>query len=66
MINRVMQALVVTVAVTLGCILLGMILLTIDVSIAGALGGFVKTYSAAIGVLAGLWWFFGHSTSYRA
>lgn len=58
MIRRLVLALVVAVAVTLGCILLGTILVGLDVTIATTVGAFLKTYGAALGILAGLWWFF--------
>lgn len=57
-IARLALAVVVAVAVTLGVILLGIILISINVGIAEAVGGFLKTYAAAIGVLAGIWFFF--------
>lgn len=62
MLSRIVRALIVAVAVTLGVLLLGVILLTINVQIAQIVGGFLKTYAAAIGVLAGLWLFFSGST----
>lgn len=58
MIGRIILAVVVAVAVALACILLGTILIAIKVDIATTVGQFLKDYSAAIGILAGLWHFF--------
>jgi hypothetical protein len=58
MIRRVILAVVVAVVVTLGCILLGMLLGAINISVAAVIGGFLTKYAAAIGILAGLWHFF--------
>ncbi len=60
MIRKLILALVVAVVVTLGCGLLGAILDTTNVSIAVIIGGFLKTYSYVIGILAGLWYYFTH------
>lgn len=57
MLMKLVQAVVVAVVVTLACILLGTILLALNVEIATAVGDFLKKYSGAIGVLAGLWHF---------
>lgn len=59
MLNRVVLAVIVAVAVTLICIVIGSVLIALNVEIAVAIGSFLKTYSAAIGILAGLWHFFG-------
>lgn len=53
-------AVVVAVVVTLGCILLGDLLGALTVQVAVTIGSFLKTYSSAIGILAGLWYFFTH------
>ncbi len=58
MIAKLVLAVVVAIAVTLGCILVGSILVTIDVAIAVTVGDFIKRFGAAIGILAGLWYFF--------
>ncbi len=58
MISRFILAVVVAVVVTLGCMLLGAILITLKVSVAVTVGDFLKTYSAVLGVLAGLYSFF--------
>jgi hypothetical protein len=58
MLSRLILAVVVAVVVTLACILLGAILHALTVSIALTIGDFLKTYSAVIGILAGLWYFF--------
>ncbi len=59
-IQNLVLAVVVAVVVTLGCILLGGILESLKVSIAIVVGNFLSSYSAVLGVLAGLWWFFTH------
>lgn len=52
------MAVVVAVVVTLACILLGLILVSLKVEIAVTVGGFLKTYATVFGILAGLWHFF--------
>lgn len=63
MIGRVVLAVVVAVVVTLLCILLGGILATLGIPIAVTVGNFLEKYGPAIGVLAGLWYFFKGSLS---
>lgn len=58
MISKLVLAVVVAVVVTLGCMLLGAILASLSVAVAVSVGDFLKNYSAAIGVLAGIWYFF--------
>lgn len=58
MIRRIILAVVVAVVVTLGCILLGMLLGAINISVAAVIGDFLTKFAAAIGILAGLWHFF--------
>jgi len=58
LIARLVTAVVVAVIVTLGCILVGSILVSLDVEIAVTIGDFLKKYSGVLGVLAGLWHFF--------
>lgn len=65
MISKLVQAVVVAVIVTLACILLGAILVSLNVSVAVTIGNFFKTYGAALGILAGLWFFFSGATLIR-
>lgn len=58
LIGKVVLSVVIAVIVTLACILLGGILVTLNVSIAVVVGMFLKGFSSAIGVLAGLYYFF--------
>jgi uncharacterized membrane protein len=58
MLSRLIQAVIVAVVVTLACILLGAILISLKVDIAQTVGDFLKQYAAVLGVLAGLWHFF--------
>ncbi len=58
MISKLILAVVVAVVVTLACILLGAILVTLKVDIAVTIGTFLKGYAGVLGVLAGLWYFF--------
>ena len=58
MLNRLILAVVVAVITTLACVLLGSILITLNVAVAATIGNFLSTYSAILGVLAGLWYFF--------
>lgn len=62
MLSKLILSVVVAVVVTLGCILVGSILGTIDVAISVTIGQFLKNYSAAIGILSGLWYFFSNGT----
>jgi len=59
MLARLVQAIVVAVFVTLICVLIGSILGSLSVAIAVTIGDFLKGYSAILGVLAGLWFYFG-------
>jgi len=59
MFSRVIIAVVVAVVVTLACYLIGAILITLKVDIAVTIGDFLKQYGGVLGVLAGLWNFFG-------
>lgn len=65
MIQKLVLAVVVAVVVTLGCILLGGILDAVKVQIAVTIGDFLKSYSAVLGILAGLWYFFSGNTWLR-
>lgn len=58
MLARIVMAVVVAVVVTLACILIGSILITLEVAIAVTIGDFLKDWAGVIGVLAGLWHFF--------
>lgn len=58
MLNKLILALVIAIAVSLGCILLGSVLGILNVSIASVIGNFLKTYNLSLEVLAGLWHFF--------
>lgn len=58
MIRKLILAVVVAVVVTLGCVLLGSILASLNVAIAVTVGDFLKSFSAVLGILAGLWFFF--------
>jgi len=58
MLKRVILAVIVAVVVTLGCILLGLLLGAIGISVAEVIGGFLTKYAGAIGILAGIWYFF--------
>lgn len=58
MLGKLVTAVVVAVVVTLACILLGAILITLKVDVAVTIGSWLKQYAAVLGVLAGLWHFF--------
>ena len=53
-ISKLALAVVVAVVTILGCILLGGLLIAVNVSVAVVVGGFLKTYSTALGILAGV------------
>lgn len=54
MLNRIVWAVVVAVAVGLGCLLIGTLLNALGVPPATAVGGFLVAYAWVIGILAGL------------
>jgi len=58
MLGRLVLAVVVGVVVTLACILVGLILVTLKVALAVTVGNFLSSYSGVFGVLAALWYFF--------
>lgn len=60
MFNRLVLSVVVAVVVTLACVLVGGILISLKVDIAETIGAFLKSYSGVLGVLAGLWYFFAN------
>lgn len=62
MLSRIILSVIVAIAVTLGCFLLGAILVALKVDIAVTVGDFLKNYGGVIGVLAGLWFFFTGNT----
>ena len=59
MIRRLVLAVVVAVVVGLACLLIGLILDSLHVPIASTVGGFLIMWGWVLGVLAGLWQFFG-------
>ncbi len=61
MIRKLVLALVVAVAVTIGLLLLGAILVTLKVDIAITIGNFFKQWGSVIGILAGIWYMFSGS-----
>ena len=66
MIKRIGLAVVVGVAVFLGCLLLGALLVALKVDFAVTIGTFLKQYSGVIGLLAALWHFFTGSPKLTA
>lgn len=58
MISRIVMAIVVAVLVGLGCLLLGMVLNSLNVPPAEAVGRFLTQYAWVVGILAGLIHFF--------
>lgn len=60
MISKLLRSVCVAVVVILGCILLGMLLGATNVSVAAVIGSFLRTYSTALGIIAGIWYFFTH------
>lgn len=62
MLSKIVLAVVVAVIVTLGCMLIGGILITLSVAVAVTVGQFLKDYGTVIGVLAGLWFFFSNAS----
>lgn len=58
-ITRIIQAVLVAVVVGLIFIFLGMVLVTLKVPIAVTIGGFMQEWGWVIGVVAGLWFYFG-------
>lgn len=64
MIQRLVLAVVVAIAVGLICLLLGAVLESIGVPIASTVGAFLKAWAWVIGLLAGLWHFFAGSPTF--
>lgn len=58
MLARLVLSVVVAVVVTLGCILLGTILSSVNLSIAAAIGAFLLLWATVFGILAALWYYF--------
>lgn len=58
MINRIVLSLVVAFVVFLGCTLLGALLPALKWEIATIIGTFLATWATAIGLAAGLYYFF--------
>ncbi len=58
LIRLLVLSVVVAVAVTLVCLLLGAVLILLKVEIAVVIGNFLTKYSAGIGILSGLWFGF--------
>lgn len=58
MLAKIGMSIVVGVAVFLGCMLLGLLLVSLRVDFAVAVGGFLRQYASVIGLLAALWAFF--------
>jgi hypothetical protein len=58
MLRKIVLAVIVAIVVTLCCIFLGDVLVTLKVDIAVTVGQFLKAWGGVIGVLAGLWYFF--------
>lgn len=58
MIKQLVLAVCVAVVVTLVCVLIGGILISLGVPIAVTIGGFLKTYSTVLGVISGIWFYF--------
>lgn len=63
MLARLALAVVVGVITTLVCVLLGGILVSLNVTIAVVVGAFLQTYSAVLGVLAAIAFFFSGRTA---
>lgn len=65
MLSKLVLAVVVGVIVTLACVLVGDLLDALTVQLAITIGNWLKTYSAVLGILAALWYFFSGSTWLR-
>jgi hypothetical protein len=62
MLRKLILSVIVAVVVTLACILLGAVLITLKVDIAVTVGEWLKQYGGVLGVLSGLWYFFAGSS----
>ncbi len=58
MLGRVVTAVVVGVLVTLACMLVGVILVALKVTLAVTVGNFLQEWAGVFGLLAALWHFF--------
>lgn len=64
MLVRIVLAIVVGIAVALVCYLAGVVLATVDIDFAAAIGNFLKQWGGLIGLLAAIWWFFAGSARF--
>ena len=60
LLKKIALACVVAVVVFLGCVLVGGLFITVGVPIATTVGAFLKNYATALGILAGIWYYFTH------
>jgi hypothetical protein len=58
MITRLVLSVIVAIVTGLVCLLLGAILVGLSIPIATTVGDFLSRWAWAIGILAGLWYFF--------
>ena len=63
MIRRIVLAVIVAVVVGLVCLLVGSLLASLSVPPLAVIGGFLVEFCWLLGVLAGIWHFFGGSLS---
>lgn len=57
LLRKLVLAVVVGVVVTLACVLIGIVLAALRVSVAVSVGDFLQSYASVLGVLAAIWWF---------
>ena len=57
-VRRLVLAIVIAIAVGIGLMFIGTIVVTLKAPIAVSVGGFLEAWGWTIGVLAGLWYFF--------
>lgn len=58
LLKNVILAIVIAAVTWLGCVFLGGILATVNIPVVVVAGSFLKSYASAIGILAGVWFFF--------
>lgn len=62
MLSRIVLSVIAGVVVTLLCLLVGALLMTVPVGWAAAIGAFLSTYAGLFGLLTALWYFFSGTT----
>lgn len=58
MLSRIALSIIVGIAVSLLCVFVGGLLITVEIALVAATGAFLNTFAGLLGLLAALWYFF--------